>query len=212
MRFRGTQIRVASSNSCITDPDQEISMRSKLAISTLVVASLFGATAIASAQTDPAQPARAASGEGNAASRRQNGASSQSDASQDESEPHEVRHDHRNGDNSRRHGQIEAGWPIDRAQARRRVTDSLAGWKRLIRAHLKASTSKQKARDDLAGFLQFEARCAPAGRIYAARTGAVSGARTATEAPLSESSGRFRPASMRPSRSSVSSSPAASAR
>lgn len=41
-------------------------MRSKLAISTLVVASLFGATAIASAQTDPAQPAPGASAEGGA--------------------------------------------------------------------------------------------------------------------------------------------------
>jgi len=39
-------------------------MRSNLAISALVVASLFGATAIASAQTDPAQPAPAASGNG----------------------------------------------------------------------------------------------------------------------------------------------------
>jgi len=37
-------------------------MRSNLAISALVVASFFGATAIASAQTDPAQPAPAASG------------------------------------------------------------------------------------------------------------------------------------------------------
>ena len=40
-------------------------MRSKLAISVLVVASLFGATAIASAQTDPAQPAPAASAKAN---------------------------------------------------------------------------------------------------------------------------------------------------
>ena len=37
-------------------------MRSKLTFPVLVVASLFGATAIASAQTDPAQPAPAASG------------------------------------------------------------------------------------------------------------------------------------------------------
>jgi hypothetical protein len=42
-------------------------MRSKLAISALVVASLFGATAIASAQTDPAQPAPAASAKANGA-------------------------------------------------------------------------------------------------------------------------------------------------
>jgi hypothetical protein len=41
-------------------------MRSKLAISALVVASLFGATAIVSAQSDPAQPATGASGEGSA--------------------------------------------------------------------------------------------------------------------------------------------------
>jgi hypothetical protein len=40
-------------------------MRSKLAISALVVASLFGATAIASAQTEPMQPG--ASEQGNAA-------------------------------------------------------------------------------------------------------------------------------------------------
>jgi hypothetical protein len=40
-------------------------MRSKLAISALVVASLLGATAIASAQTQP-QPAPGASSEGNA--------------------------------------------------------------------------------------------------------------------------------------------------
>ena len=42
-------------------------MRSNLAISALVVASLFGATAIASAQTDLAQPAPATSGKANGA-------------------------------------------------------------------------------------------------------------------------------------------------
>jgi hypothetical protein len=41
-------------------------MRSKLAISVLVAASLFGATAIASAQTEPMQPAPGASDQGNA--------------------------------------------------------------------------------------------------------------------------------------------------
>ena len=61
----GTQIRVTGSDSCIIDPDQEILMRSKLAISAFVVASLFGATAIASAQTEPVQPAPGATGEGN---------------------------------------------------------------------------------------------------------------------------------------------------
>ncbi len=40
-------------------------MRSRLAISAVVAAALFGATAIASAQTEPAKPAPAASGEGN---------------------------------------------------------------------------------------------------------------------------------------------------
>jgi hypothetical protein len=35
-------------------------MKSKLAVSTLVAASLFGATAIASAQTEPARPAAGA--------------------------------------------------------------------------------------------------------------------------------------------------------
>jgi len=60
----GTQIRVASSHSRITKKSkEEIAMRSKLAISALVVAALFGATAIASAQ---AQPARSASSEGKA--------------------------------------------------------------------------------------------------------------------------------------------------
>jgi len=42
-------------------------MRSNLAISALVVASLFGATAMASAQTDQAQPAPTASGKDNGA-------------------------------------------------------------------------------------------------------------------------------------------------
>jgi hypothetical protein len=37
--------------------EQEFLMRSKLAISALVAATLFGATAIASAQTEPMQPA-----------------------------------------------------------------------------------------------------------------------------------------------------------
>lgn len=41
-------------------------MRSKLAISALVVASLFGATAIATAQSDPAQPATGTTGVGKA--------------------------------------------------------------------------------------------------------------------------------------------------
>lgn len=41
-------------------------MRSKLAISALVAASLFGATALASAQTEPMQPAPGASGQDNA--------------------------------------------------------------------------------------------------------------------------------------------------
>jgi hypothetical protein len=47
----------------ITHPEQELLMRSKLAISALMIVSLFGATAIASAQT---QPAAGASSEGNA--------------------------------------------------------------------------------------------------------------------------------------------------
>lgn len=41
-------------------------MRSKLAISAIVVATLFGGTAIAVAQTDPAKPAAGASAEGTA--------------------------------------------------------------------------------------------------------------------------------------------------
>jgi hypothetical protein len=41
-------------------------MRSKLAISALVATSLFGATAIASAQTEPMQPAPGASDQGKA--------------------------------------------------------------------------------------------------------------------------------------------------
>jgi hypothetical protein len=54
---------LASSYSRITSPKEEIVMRSKLAISALVVAALFGATAIAWAQT---QPAPATSSEGKA--------------------------------------------------------------------------------------------------------------------------------------------------
>jgi hypothetical protein len=65
----GTQIRVTSSDSRIIDPDQEIPMRSKLAISALVVASLFGATVIASAQTEPVQPAPGAKSEGKTGSK-----------------------------------------------------------------------------------------------------------------------------------------------
>ncbi len=42
-------------------------MRSNLALSALVLASLFGATAIASAQTEAAQPAPAASANGSGA-------------------------------------------------------------------------------------------------------------------------------------------------
>jgi len=61
----GTQIRVASSDSRTIHQQQEILMRSKLAISALVVASMLEATAIASAQTQPAQPAPGASSEGN---------------------------------------------------------------------------------------------------------------------------------------------------
>jgi hypothetical protein len=65
----GTQIRVTSSDSSIIDPDQEIPMRSKLAISALVVASFLGATVIASAQTEPAQPAPGATGQGKTGSK-----------------------------------------------------------------------------------------------------------------------------------------------
>jgi hypothetical protein len=57
----GTQTRVAGFDSRIMIQRRHL-MRSKLAISALVVASLFGATAIASAQT---QPAAGASSEGN---------------------------------------------------------------------------------------------------------------------------------------------------
>src|ERR1700739_3058298 len=49
-------------NLSITTKSGRFLMRSKLAISALVAASLFGATAIASAQTEPVQP-----GQGNAA-------------------------------------------------------------------------------------------------------------------------------------------------
>jgi hypothetical protein len=55
---------VASSHSRITinKSKEEIAMRSRLAVSALVVAALFGATAIAPAQT---QPATGASSQGN---------------------------------------------------------------------------------------------------------------------------------------------------
>jgi hypothetical protein len=52
---------LASSHSRITGPKEEIAMRSKLALSALVIAAVFGATATAWAQT---QPAPAASSEG----------------------------------------------------------------------------------------------------------------------------------------------------
>jgi hypothetical protein len=52
---------LASSHSRITGPKEEIAMRAKLAISALVVAAMFGATATAWAQN---QPAPAASSEG----------------------------------------------------------------------------------------------------------------------------------------------------
>src|SRR5258708_5971790 len=58
----GTPVPVPSFVSRSIYPKQEILMRSKLAISALVVASLLGATTIASAQT---QPAPGASSEGN---------------------------------------------------------------------------------------------------------------------------------------------------
>jgi hypothetical protein len=51
-------------NLSITTKSGRFLMRSKLAIPALVAASLFGATAIASAQTEPMQPG--ASGQGNA--------------------------------------------------------------------------------------------------------------------------------------------------
>jgi hypothetical protein len=62
----GTQIRVAGFDFSIITKSRRFFMRSKLAISALVAASLFGATAIASAQTEPMQPAPGASGQGNA--------------------------------------------------------------------------------------------------------------------------------------------------
>jgi hypothetical protein len=62
-RPAGTLIRVASSDSRINHP-RRILMRSKLAISALVIASMLGATAIASAQMQQ-QPAPGASSEGN---------------------------------------------------------------------------------------------------------------------------------------------------
>jgi hypothetical protein len=54
---------MASSHCLIIIPKEEIAMRSRLAISALMVAALFGATTIASAQT---QPAPGASSDGKA--------------------------------------------------------------------------------------------------------------------------------------------------
>jgi hypothetical protein len=45
---------MASSHCLIIIPKEEIAMRSRLAISALMVAALFGATTIESAQTEPA--------------------------------------------------------------------------------------------------------------------------------------------------------------
>jgi hypothetical protein len=61
-RRQGTQIRVASLTPASPIQSRRFIMRSKLAIA-LVVTSLLGATAIASAQTQPAQPAPGASNE-----------------------------------------------------------------------------------------------------------------------------------------------------
>jgi uncharacterized low-complexity protein len=58
----GTQIAAASFDSRITIESRSSFMQSRFAVSALVVASLLGATAIASAQT---QPAPGASSEGN---------------------------------------------------------------------------------------------------------------------------------------------------
>jgi hypothetical protein len=54
---------MASSHCLIIIPKEEIAMRSRLVISALMVAALFGATTIASAQT---QPAPGASSDGKA--------------------------------------------------------------------------------------------------------------------------------------------------
>jgi hypothetical protein len=61
---RGTQAGVAGFESRIAYPDRRLFMRSKLALSVIVAASLVGATTIASAQT---QSAPGASSEGTAA-------------------------------------------------------------------------------------------------------------------------------------------------
>src|ERR1700733_367656 len=60
----GTQIRIASFMPASQIQSRRFLMRSKLAISALMIASLFGTTAIASAQTQPTTPG--ASSEGNA--------------------------------------------------------------------------------------------------------------------------------------------------
>ena len=64
-------------------------MRSKLALSALVIASLLGATAVASAQT---QPAPGASTENNAGTRRHH---AQNEVRQNENQQGEIRHHHR---------------------------------------------------------------------------------------------------------------------
>jgi hypothetical protein len=61
-RAPGTQIQVASLTPASPIQSRRFIMRSKLAIA-LVVTSLLGATAVASAQTEPAQPAPGASNE-----------------------------------------------------------------------------------------------------------------------------------------------------
>jgi hypothetical protein len=61
-RVPGTQVRVASFTPASPIQSRRFIMRSKLAIA-LAVTSLLGATAIASAQTEPAQPAPGASNE-----------------------------------------------------------------------------------------------------------------------------------------------------
>jgi hypothetical protein len=86
-------------------------MRSKLAISALVVASLFGATAIASAQSEPAQPAPGATGQG------KNGF--HNGTRPNEIEQYEVRHDHWSGPPGMTPGSVDESKPGGQSTARK---------------------------------------------------------------------------------------------
>jgi hypothetical protein len=95
-------------------------MRSKLAISALMVAALFGSTAIASAQTESGQSAPAASGEGNV------GTGSATPHHKSIKSTHRVKPGVTTGMSTRSSQEkVQAGRSIHRAQTRRILSGGL---------------------------------------------------------------------------------------